>query len=196
MSIRPTWVSCFIHSNIFRNTKTEEIYLSSLFCRQMITNNLYQIWELSKTEENMGPGNSKLLKWILFLLLYRWENRLKDVEQLASSHIIIHESQIPTQAPVSRAHAFPLASAFHWAYTSPVFLLQIYLLLIAIGWIVPLPQFKAFLNEQCKEIKENSRMGKTRDLFKKIGDIKGTFHARMSMIKDRKLPHNCTHLMY
>ena len=164
MSIRPTWVSCFIHSNIFRNTKTEEIYLSSLFCRQMITNNLYQIWELSKTEENMGPGNSKLLKWILFLLLYRWENRLKDVEQLASSHIIIHESQIPTQAPVSRAHAFPLASAFHWAYTSPVFLLQIYLLLIAIGWIVPLPQFKAFLNEQCKEMEESNKMGKDRSL--------------------------------
>ena len=37
---------------------------------------------------------------------------------------------------------------------------------------------KGFLNEQCKEIEENNRMGKTRDLFKKIGDIKGTFHAR------------------
>ena len=44
---------------------------------------------------------------------------------------------------------------------------------------------KAFLNKQCKEIEENNRMGKTRDLFKKIGDIKGTFHARMGMIKDR-----------
>ena len=44
---------------------------------------------------------------------------------------------------------------------------------------------KAFLNEQCKEIEENNRMGKTRDLFKKIGDIKGTFHARMGTIKDR-----------
>ena len=44
---------------------------------------------------------------------------------------------------------------------------------------------KAFLNEQCKEIEENSRMGKTRDLFKKIGNIKGIFHARMGMIKDR-----------
>ena len=44
---------------------------------------------------------------------------------------------------------------------------------------------KAFLNEQCKEIEENNRMGKTRDLFKKIEDIKGIFHARMSMIKDR-----------
>ena len=44
---------------------------------------------------------------------------------------------------------------------------------------------KAFLNEQCKEIGENSRMGKTRDLFKKIGDIKGTFHTRMGTIKDR-----------
>ena len=43
---------------------------------------------------------------------------------------------------------------------------------------------KAFLSDQCKEIEEN-RMGKTRDLFKKIGEIKGTFHARMSMIKDR-----------
>ena len=44
---------------------------------------------------------------------------------------------------------------------------------------------KAFLNEQCKEIEGNNRMGKIRDLFKKIGDIKRTFHARMGMIKDR-----------
>ena len=44
---------------------------------------------------------------------------------------------------------------------------------------------KAFFNEQCKEIEEDNRMGKTRDLFKKIGDTKGTFHARMGMIKDR-----------
>ena len=44
---------------------------------------------------------------------------------------------------------------------------------------------KAFLSEPCKEIEENNRMGKTRDLFKKIGDIKGTFHARMGMIKDK-----------
>ena len=44
---------------------------------------------------------------------------------------------------------------------------------------------KAFLNEQCKEIEENNRMGKTRDLFKKIEDIKGIFHARMGTIKDR-----------
>ena len=44
---------------------------------------------------------------------------------------------------------------------------------------------KAFLNEQCKEIEENNSMGKTRDLFKKIGDIKGTFHARMGLIEDR-----------
>ena len=38
---------------------------------------------------------------------------------------------------------------------------------------------KAFLNKQCKEIEENNRMGETRDLFKKTGDIKGTFHTRM-----------------
>ena len=44
---------------------------------------------------------------------------------------------------------------------------------------------KAFLSEQCKEIEENNRMGKTRDLFKKIRDTKGTFHAEMSTIKDR-----------
>ena len=44
---------------------------------------------------------------------------------------------------------------------------------------------KAFLSEQCKEIEENNRMGKTRDLFKKIRDTKGTFHAKMSLIKDR-----------
>ena len=44
---------------------------------------------------------------------------------------------------------------------------------------------KAFLREQCKEIKENNRMGKTRDLFKKIRDTKGTLHAKMGTIKDR-----------
>ena len=44
---------------------------------------------------------------------------------------------------------------------------------------------KAFLSDQCKEIEENYRMGKTRDLFKKIRDIKGTFHAKMGSIKDR-----------
>ena len=44
---------------------------------------------------------------------------------------------------------------------------------------------KAFLSEQCKEIEENNRMGKTRDLFKKIGDTKGTFHEKMGIIKDR-----------
>ena len=44
---------------------------------------------------------------------------------------------------------------------------------------------KAFLSDQCKEIEENNRIGKTRDLFKKIRDNKGTFHAKMSSIKDR-----------
>ena len=44
---------------------------------------------------------------------------------------------------------------------------------------------KAFLNDQCKEIEENYRMGKTSDLFKKIRDTKGTYHAKMSSIKDR-----------
>ena len=44
---------------------------------------------------------------------------------------------------------------------------------------------KAFLVAQCKEIEENNRMGKTRDLFKKIRDTKGTFHAKMGSIKDR-----------
>ena len=44
---------------------------------------------------------------------------------------------------------------------------------------------KAFLSGQCKEIEENNRMGKTRDHFKKIRDTKGTFHAKMSPIKDR-----------
>ena len=44
---------------------------------------------------------------------------------------------------------------------------------------------KAFLNDQCKEIEENNRMGKTRDLFKKIRDTKGTFHANIGTIKDR-----------
>ena len=44
---------------------------------------------------------------------------------------------------------------------------------------------KAFLSDQCKEIEEDNRMGKTRDLFKKIGDTKGTFHAKIGSIKDR-----------
>ena len=44
---------------------------------------------------------------------------------------------------------------------------------------------KAFLSQQCKEIEENSRMAKTRDLFRKTGKIKGTFSARMDTIKDR-----------
>ena len=45
---------------------------------------------------------------------------------------------------------------------------------------------RVFLNEQCKEIEENKRMGKTRDLFKKTGDLKGIFHSRMGKIMDRK----------
>ena len=49
---------------------------------------------------------------------------------------------------------------------------------------------KAFLSDQCKEIEENNRMGKTRDLFKRIRDTKGTFHAKMGSIKDR----NCMDL--
>ena len=44
---------------------------------------------------------------------------------------------------------------------------------------------KAFISDQCKEIEENNRMGKTRDLFKKIRDTKGNFHAKMGLIKDR-----------
>ena len=50
---------------------------------------------------------------------------------------------------------------------------------------IPRRDKKAFLSDQCKEIEENNRMGKTRDLFKKIRDIKGTFHAKMGSIKDR-----------
>ena len=49
---------------------------------------------------------------------------------------------------------------------------------------------KAFLSDQCKEIEENNRMGKTRDLSKKIRNTKGTFHAKMGTIKDR----NCMDL--
>ena len=49
---------------------------------------------------------------------------------------------------------------------------------------------KAFFSDQCKEKEENNRMGKTRDLFKKIRDTKGTFHAKMGSIKDR----NCLDL--
>ena len=46
---------------------------------------------------------------------------------------------------------------------------------------------KAFLSDQCKEIEENNRMGKTRDLFKEIRDTMGTFHAKMGTIKDRNV---------
>ena len=46
---------------------------------------------------------------------------------------------------------------------------------------------KALLSDQCKEIEENNRMGKTRDLFKKIKDTKGTFHAKMGTIQDRNV---------
>ena len=50
---------------------------------------------------------------------------------------------------------------------------------------IPRRYKKAFLSDQCKEIEEKNRMGKTRDLFKKIRDTKGTFHAKMSSTKDR-----------
>ena len=46
---------------------------------------------------------------------------------------------------------------------------------------------RAFLSDQCKEIEENNRMGKTRDRFKKIRNVKGTFHAKMGPIKDRNI---------
>ena len=46
---------------------------------------------------------------------------------------------------------------------------------------------KAFFSDQCKEIEENNRMGKTRDLFKKIRDTKGTFHAKLGSIEDRNV---------
>ena len=46
---------------------------------------------------------------------------------------------------------------------------------------------KAFFRDQCKEIEENNRMGKTRDFFKKIRDTKGTFHAKMGTVEDRKV---------
>ena len=48
---------------------------------------------------------------------------------------------------------------------------------------------KGFFSDQCKEIEENNRMGKTRDLFKKVRDTKGTFHAKMGTIKDRNAMH-------
>ena len=52
-------------------------------------------------------------------------------------------------------------------------------------WRIARRDKKAFLSDQGKEIEENNRMGKTRDLFKKIKDTKGTFHAKMGLIKDR-----------
>ena len=50
---------------------------------------------------------------------------------------------------------------------------------------IPRRDKKAFLSDQCKEIEENNRMGKTRDLFKKIRDTKRTFHGKMGTIKER-----------
>ena len=50
---------------------------------------------------------------------------------------------------------------------------------------IPRRDKKAFLSDQCKEVEDNNRMGKTRDLFKKMRDTKGTFHAKMGTIKDR-----------
>ena len=50
---------------------------------------------------------------------------------------------------------------------------------------LPCPGKKGFLSDQCKKIEEGNRMGKTRDLFKKIRDTKGIFHAKMGTIKDR-----------
>ena len=50
---------------------------------------------------------------------------------------------------------------------------------------------KVFLSDQCKEIEENNRMGKIRDLFKKIRDTKGIFHAKMGAIKDKRQRHDC-----
>ena len=50
---------------------------------------------------------------------------------------------------------------------------------------IPRRDKKAFFRDQCKEIEEKNRMGKTRDLFKKIRDTKGTFYAKMGLIKDR-----------
>ena len=60
-----------------------------------------------------------------------------------------------------------------------------YTQLNAESWRIARRDKKAFFNEQCKEIEENNRRGKTRDLFKKIGNIKGTFHPKMGTIKDR-----------
>ena len=52
---------------------------------------------------------------------------------------------------------------------------------------IPRRDKKAFLSDQCKEVEENNRMGKTRDLFNKTRDIMGTFHAKMGSIKDRNI---------
>ena len=55
---------------------------------------------------------------------------------------------------------------------------------------IPRRDKKAFLSEKCEQINENNSMGKTRDLFKKIGDIKGAFHARMGMITNKTVRPN------
>ena len=57
--------------------------------------------------------------------------------------------------------------------------------MLYIHWRIARRDKKAFLSDQFKELEENNRLGKTRDLFKKIRDTKGTFHAKMATIKDR-----------
>ena len=64
-----------------------------------------------------------------------------------------------------------------------------YILLDAEFQIIARKDKKAFLNEQCKEMEENNRMGKARDLFKKMRNTKGTFHSKMGSIKDRNGIH-------
>ena len=64
-----------------------------------------------------------------------------------------------------------------------------YILLDAEFQIIARRDKKAFLNEQCKEMEENNRMGKARDLFKKMRNTKGTFHSKMGSIKDRNGIH-------
>ena len=95
----------------------------------------------------------------------------------------------------SRWYIFPFLLCFLLLFLSHLFVRSSQKIICLVSFVRSWAEFqritrrdkKAFLSDQCKEIEENSRKGKTRDVFKKIRDTKGTFHAKMVSIKDRNV---------
>ena len=124
-------------------------------------------------------------------------NFLEEISSLPHSVVFLYFFSLITEEGFLSLLAILWKSAFRWVYLSFSPLLVASLLFMAISKASSDSHFnakfqriarrdkKAFLSDQCKEIEENNRMGKTRDLFKKIRDTKGTFHAKMGSIKDR-----------